>query len=46
MPHQALSQLIRRLESITSLSEDEKKAILVLPVKVAELRADADLVRE
>ena len=46
MPHQALSQLIRRLETITSLSEDEKNAILALPAKVAELRADADIVRE
>jgi CRP-like cAMP-binding protein len=46
MPHQALNPLIRRLETITSLSEDEKKAILSLPAKVAGLRADADIVRE
>ena len=46
MPRQALDQLIRRLETITSLSEDEKNAILALPVKVVELRADADIVRE
>jgi CRP-like cAMP-binding protein len=46
MPHQALKPLIRRLESITSLSEDEKKAILDLPARVADLRADADVVRE
>jgi CRP-like cAMP-binding protein len=46
MPHQALQPLIRRLESITSLSEDEKKAIRDLPAKVVDLRADADVVRE
>jgi CRP-like cAMP-binding protein len=46
MPHQALKPLIRRLETITSLSEDEKKAILDLPAKVVDLRADADIVRE
>jgi CRP-like cAMP-binding protein len=46
MPHQALNPLIRRLETITSLSEDEKKAILNLPAKVVNLRADADIVRE
>jgi hypothetical protein len=46
MPHQALNPLIRRLETITSLSEDEKKAILALPARVADLRADADIVRE
>jgi CRP-like cAMP-binding protein len=46
MPRQGLDQLIRRLETITSLSEDEKRAILALPAKVVELRADADIVRE
>jgi len=46
MPHQALNPLIRRLETIASLSEDEKKAILALPARVADLRADADIVRE
>jgi CRP-like cAMP-binding protein len=46
MPHQALKPLIRRLETITSLSEDEKMAILDLPARVVELRADADIVRE
>jgi CRP-like cAMP-binding protein len=46
MPHQALKPLIRRLETITSLSEDEKMAILDLPARVVELRADTDIVRE
>jgi CRP-like cAMP-binding protein len=46
MPHQALNPLIRRLESITFLSEDEKQAILNLPARIVELRADTDIVRE
>jgi CRP-like cAMP-binding protein len=46
MPHHGLNRLVRRLETITSLSEDEKKAILNLPARVADLRADADIVRE
>ena len=46
MPHHGLNRLIRRLETIAWLSEDEKKAILNLPAKVADLRADADIVRE
>ena len=46
MPYHGLNQLIRRLETITSLSEEEKKAILALPAKVVDLRADADIVRE
>src|SRR5512133_993392 len=46
MPRQALHPLIRRLETIASLSEDEKTAILDLPAKLVDLRADADIVRE
>ena len=46
MSHAALNPLVRRFETIISLSEDEKKAILNLPVRVADLRADADIVRE
>jgi CRP-like cAMP-binding protein len=46
MPREALHPLIRRLETITSISEDEKTAILDLPVKLVDLRADADIVRE
>jgi CRP-like cAMP-binding protein len=46
MPHQALNPLVRRLKTITSLSEDEKNAILALPARVADLHADADIVRE
>jgi CRP-like cAMP-binding protein len=46
MPDKVLNLLIRRLEAITSISEDEKKAILNLPVKLTDLRADADIFRE
>ena len=46
MPHQPLNQLIRKLESVTTLSEDERKSLLDLPVKVKTLAADEDIVRE
>jgi CRP-like cAMP-binding protein len=38
--------LIRRLESIFSLSDDERTAILNLPMQVMSLRRDQDIVRE
>jgi CRP-like cAMP-binding protein len=38
--------LIRKLESIFNLSEEERSAILRLPLHVANLRADQDIVRE
>jgi CRP-like cAMP-binding protein len=44
--HVSLTRLIRKLESITSLSDDDRQAILDLPVRITELRADADIVRE
>jgi CRP-like cAMP-binding protein len=46
MPHHSLNRLIRKLESVTFLSEDERKTILELPVRVRDLRADQDIVRE
>jgi hypothetical protein len=46
MPHQSLNQLIRKLESVTALSEDERNSILELPVRLRDLRADEDIVRE
>src|SRR4051812_21986115 len=46
MPHQCLNQLIRKLESVTTLSGDERKSLLDLPVKVKTLAADEDIVRE
>jgi CRP-like cAMP-binding protein len=35
-----------KLESITDLSQDETEALLALPMRVQEVRADQDLVRE
>ena len=40
------NRLIRKLESITDLSEDEKRAIHELPMNVKNLAADTDIVRE
>jgi len=41
-----LDRLVRKLESITRLTEDEKQAVLGLPITVKELGADQDIVRE
>jgi CRP-like cAMP-binding protein len=38
--------LIRKLESITDLTEAERAALLHLPLSVRSLKADADIVRE
>ncbi|WP_375460006.1 Crp/Fnr family transcriptional regulator [uncultured Enterovirga sp.] len=38
--------LVRKLESIFALSEDEKSAIAALPMRVAALGADQDIARE
>ena len=38
--------LIRKLESIIDVSEEERQAIASLPVTVRELRADQDIVRD
>jgi CRP-like cAMP-binding protein len=47
MSQSALNRLIRRLEIDTApLSQDEKDAILRLPLNIKELRADHDIVRE
>jgi CRP-like cAMP-binding protein len=43
-PHTEL--LIRKLESIVTLSDDEKGALASLPMQVTEIRADQDIVRE
>jgi CRP-like cAMP-binding protein len=43
MPHRAL---IRKLESTTVLSEDDRAAILALPATVKEFAADQDIVCE
>jgi CRP-like cAMP-binding protein len=41
-----LNPLLRKLESVASLSDEEKAAILDLPITVRQMRADHDLVRE
>src|SRR5215210_8554827 len=41
-----VSPLIRKLESIFTLSEDERRAILDLPLQVTTIKADQDIVRE
>src|SRR3954469_23128279 len=41
-----LHPLIRKLESIAPVSDDEKQAIAALPITVRELKADADIVRD
>src|SRR4051795_5273338 len=47
MYQSALNRLIRRLEVDTApLSEQEKDAILRLPLTIKDLRADQDIVRE
>ena len=38
--------LVLKLESITNLSEVERQALLDLPMRVQEIRADQDVVRE
>jgi CRP-like cAMP-binding protein len=44
--HFPLSLLVRKIETITSLSENERQAILDLPIRIADLRADADILGE
>ena len=41
-----LQKLIRKLESITQLTPDEKQAVLSLPATIKELHPDQDVVRE
>ena len=38
--------LVRKLESIFTLTEDERDALVSLPMQVADLKADQDVVRE
>ena len=49
MPHASnpdLHPLIRKLESIAPVSDDERRAIAALPITVRDLKADADIVRD
>jgi CRP-like cAMP-binding protein len=41
-----LDPLVRKLESVASLSAEEKAAVLDLPITVRQMRADHDIVRE
>ena len=41
-----LHPLIRKLESIAPVSDDERGAIAALPITVRDLKADADIVRD
>jgi CRP-like cAMP-binding protein len=45
-PHSANAPLIRRLESIFTLTDDERQALQDLPMQVVDLGADQDIVRE
>src|SRR5215204_1989785 len=38
--------LIRKLESIFTLTDEERDALVILPMQVADLKADQDVVRE
>jgi CRP-like cAMP-binding protein len=38
--------LVQRLESITTLSDEERAALAALPMSVRDLKADADIIRE
>src|SRR5215216_2388653 len=44
--HPAVFPLIRKLESIVSLDENERATLLNLPLQVVRLKADQDIVRE
>jgi CRP-like cAMP-binding protein len=41
-----INPLIRKLDSIFTLSDEERGALVSLPIQVADLRADQDIVRE
>src|SRR5829696_859265 len=41
-----LHPLIRKLESIAPVSDDERRAIAALPIIVRDLKADANIVRD
>jgi CRP-like cAMP-binding protein len=46
MPDFDASALIRRLDSIAALDEAEKQALVELPMQVAEIKSNQDIVRE
>lgn len=44
--HQERNQLIRKLQSIADISDEERRAIFGLPMNVRSMDADQDIVRE
>ncbi|WP_315975057.1 hypothetical protein [Microvirga yunnanensis] len=44
--HPAYNPLIRKLESIFDLTDDERQALQDLPMQVSALKEDQDIVRE
>jgi len=44
--HPERNQLIRKIESIADLSEEEKQALLAMPMTLKKLGADEDIVRD
>lgn len=45
-PSASVARLIAKLESIADLTDGERQALLALPMRVQEFRADQDIVRE
>jgi CRP-like cAMP-binding protein len=46
VPTSPLDRLVRKLESITELTEHERQAVLSLPITTKDFRSDEDIVRE
>jgi CRP-like cAMP-binding protein len=44
--HSGYSPLVLKLESIFTLTGDERQALIDLPMQIASIREDQDLVRE
>ena len=44
--HPDYNPLIRRMESIFALTDDERQALVILPMQVQVIKADQDIVRE
>src|SRR5687768_15879355 len=45
-PSNPVNRLIAKLESIADLTNDERQALLALPMRVQDYEADQDIVRE
>ncbi|WP_342211341.1 hypothetical protein [Microvirga pakistanensis] len=44
--HSDYNPMIRKLESVFTLTDDERQALQSLPMQIAVLKADQDIVRE